>query len=290
MQEKITMKKFIFIFLFTLIIFAFPLQIHPEAYSGMFNFYQKTPSGEHYGLYKYDNVMYLYSESGNDFHRYSGFTRTQKGNRRYYVTGDICKGWRKIKNKWYYFDFSNGNAFSGKKIITGDRYYFNADCSWNGKLSKSAKYTDDFNLTLKIGGMDCNTVTYKIDSINRTFIKTVGKKTEKEINLSDRDIQAIYSMVLSCDITKIKAKVTGYNIENKNLLTGFTPPDDEDNPEDLDYLWTDPETYIFNITLDGNEYMVFGDDSVFLFANSDEIAEKFCQMIWFIKDYDNNIS
>lgn len=286
------MKKFtrIFLCIIIMIILAFSSQIHTEAYSGMFNLYRKSPQGEHYGLYKYDNVMYLYDESGEKYQRYSGFTKTKNGDRRYYVTGDVCKGWRKINKKWYYFDFSDGNAFSGKEIIAGGKYYFNDNFSWSGKLSKNAKYTDDFSLTFKILNMDSDTVTYKVDSINRTFIMDVGEKTKKKIKLSKMDIQAFYSMILSCDITKIKAKVTGYNIENNNLFTGFTPPEDEDNPEDCDYIWSDPEKYIFNITFNGNKYEVFGDDSAFLFVNSDKTVEKFCQMVWFMKDYGNNIS
>lgn len=37
--------------------------------------------------------------------------------------------------------------------------------------------------------------------------------------------------------TDIKARVIGYNIENDNLLTGFTPSPEEDNPYDLDDKW-----------------------------------------------------
>lgn len=292
-QGAIHMKKLIFTILLMTISTMF-LQIDTEAYSGMYRLYRNSPSGEHYGLYKFDNVMYLYDESGVNYQPYSGFTKTSKGNRRLYVTGDICKGWRKIGEKWYYFDFFSGNAMSKKEKIANGYYYFNDDYSWNGKCSKNAVYPDDFSLSLIISNMDSDTVTYNFDSSSRRFIQKVGEKTEKEIKLSKMDIQAVYSMVLSCNIADIKAKVTGYNIEN-DLLTGDTLlksedefGNEEDAPDDTDYIWSDPEMYYFSVTFNGNEYKIIGDDSAFLFIDSDDFAEKFCQMVWFIKDFDKN--
>ena len=96
-------------------------------------------------------------------------------------------------------------------------------------------------------------------------------------------------MLLTTEITDIKARVIGYNIENDNLLTGFTPSPEEDNPEDFDYIWSDPEQYRFEITYNGENYIINGDDSAFLFMYSDKTASKFCHMIWMISDYVNNL-
>ncbi|MGN0603613.1 MAG: hypothetical protein ACI4I2_06515 [Oscillospiraceae bacterium] len=259
------------------------------AYSGTFILYQEKPSGKHYGLYKHDNVMYLYDKSGENYKRYTGFTKTQKGNKRYYVTGDLCKGWRKIDGKWYYFDHSNGNAATGTKTIGGKKYIFNSDGSWSGKRSRSAAYPSDFFVEFRRSNMD-STDFYYIDGKNKTLEIKHDDGTVTSRKMSAADVQAFYSMIIDSGITDIKAPISGFYIENNYLLTGYTPPayegeDEADDPADCDYAWTDPEKYRFDITCGGKSFAVSGDDTAFLFLYSDETASRFCHAICSIYDY-----
>ncbi len=284
------MKKVIIALLSIWLAISF-FQINIYAYSGTFNLYHETPSGSHVGLYKYDNILYKYPEYGQKFEKYTGWTRTGSGKRRYYVTGDICKGWRKINGKWYYFDYSNGNAATGIKIIGGKIYIFNDDNSWSGKRSKSAKYPSDFSIKLIRSDMESETC-FLISGKSKTLKITTQNKeiTEK---MSTADVQAFYSMVLDTGIIDIKSPVNGFHIENNYLLTGYTPPiynveDNEsepDEPADTDYLWTDPERYRFEISCDGESYTITGDDTAFLFAYTENTTAKFCHMIWLFIDY-----
>lgn len=267
-----------------------PLSIQTWAYEGMFTLYQVKPTGTHYGLIKYDNVLYKYDESGENYKKYSGFTTTKSGAKRYYVTGHACKGWRKIDGKWYYFKFSDGAAATGTQVIGGKKYHFNSDGTWSGKRSRSAACPSDFSIKYTINNMDSNDVNVLVDAKSRKFTYTDwdGKVTTKK--MSSADVQVFYSMVKDCGITDIKATVSGFFIENNYLLTGYTPAvgegeDEPDDPADIDYLWTDPEIYDLEITMDGESYSVRGDDTAFLFAFKDKTAEKYCQLLWFINDY-----
>lgn len=267
-----------------------PLSVQAQAYGGMFSLYQEKPTGTHYGFYKLDNVLYKYDNDGVSFSKYSGFTKTKSGGKRYYVTGHVCKGWRKIDGKWYYFKFSDGTAATGTELIGGKKYYFNSDGTWSGKRSRSAAYPSDFSIKYTVSNMDSGGETVLVDAKNRTFTYTDedGKVTAKKI--SKADIQAFYSMVLESGAADIKTEVSGFFIENNCLLTGYTPPvgdgeDEPDDPADTDYLWSDPETYRLEITMNGARYSVSGDDTAFLFAFTDKTAEKFCQLLWFIGDH-----
>ena len=83
-------------------------------------------------------VLYKYDNDGAGYSKYSGFTKTKSGGKRYYVTGHACKGWRKIDGEWYYFRFSDGIAATGTEVIGGKKYYFNSDGTWSGKRSRTA--------------------------------------------------------------------------------------------------------------------------------------------------------
>lgn len=268
----------------------FPLAVQTQAYGGMFSLYQEKPTGTHYGFYKFDNVLYSYDKDGVSYRKYSGFTKTKNGGRRYYVTGHACKGWRRIDGKWYYFKFSDGTAATGVQLIGGKKYYFNSDGTWNGKRSRSAACPSDFSIKYTITNMDSNDVNYLVDAKSKTFRSTDEDGNVKTKKLSKADIQAFYSMVMESGVTEIKTTVSGFFIENNYLLTGYTPPvndgeDEPDDPADTDYLWSDPEIYQLEITMDGESYSVRGDDTAFLFAFTDKIAEKFCQLLWLIDDY-----
>lgn len=284
------MKNLTRIIVFIIILLMFPYTINAGAYSGTFMLFQKAPSGKHYGLYNYDNVMYLYDKSGENYEKYTGFAKTKNGDRRYYVTGHICKGWRKIGEKWYYFDYSKGNAATGAKIIGGKKYVFNSDGSWSGKRSKSAAYPSDFSVKLTFSGMDGKT-SYLIDGKSKTLKITADDGAVTTKKMSKADIQAFYSMISDSGITDIKAPVSGFYIENNYLLTGYTPPvyeneeDEPDDPADTDYWWTDPEILSFEITSGGESYSIIGDDTAFLFAFTDKVASGFCNTIWMFTDY-----
>lgn len=262
------------------------------AYSGTHNLFHKSPEGSHIGLYKCDDILYYYPEYGKEYKKYTGWVRTAGGKRRYYVTGDICKGWRKIKGKWYYFDYSNGNAVTGTHIIGGKKYVFNNDCSWSGKRSKSAKYPSDFSLKFKRIDMEGYT-SYLIDGKSKTLKITNRNGDTATKKMSTADVQVFYSMILDSGATNIKAPVSGFYIENDYLLTGYVPPvyeveDDEgesDDPADIDYWWTDPEEYNLEINYNGENYVITGDDTSFLFAYSDNTTTRFCHMIWMFFDY-----
>lgn len=285
------MKKIFCIILCAMLML--PLSIQTQAYGGMFTFFQEKPTGTHYGLYKCDNVLYKYDESGKNYKKYSGFTTTKSGAKRYYVTGHACKGWRKIDGKWYFFKFSDGTAATGTQAVGGRKYYFNSDGTWSGKRSKSAAYPSDFSIKYVISNMDCCDETILVDAKSRTLSHTDedGNVTTKK--LSKADIQAFYSMVKESGAADIKSTVSGFFIENNYLLTGYAPAvgegeDESDDPADIDYWWTDPEIYKLEITMDEETYSVRGDDTAFLFAFKDKTAEKFCQLLWFLNDYVNS--
>lgn len=267
-----------------------PLSVQAQAYGGMFTLFQEKPTETHYGFYKHDNVLYKYDNDGAGYSKYSGFTKTKSGGKRYYVTGHACKDWRKIDGEWYYFRFSDGIAATGTEVIGGKKYYFNSDGTWSGKRSRTAAYPSDFSIKYTIGNMDSDGEMVLVDAKSRTcsFTDEDGKVTTKK--MSKADIQAFYSMVIESGVADIKTAVNGFFIENNSLLTGYTPhagdgEDEPDDPADTNYWWSDPETYQLEITMNGESYSVRGDDTAFLFAFTDKTAEKFCQLLWFINDY-----
>ncbi|MCI5945492.1 MAG: hypothetical protein MRZ39_01140 [Oscillospiraceae bacterium] len=282
------MKRFLCVIL--CLVLMLPLSVQAQAYGGMFTLFQEKPTETHYGFYKHDNVLYKYDNDGAGYSKYSGFTKTKSGGKRYYVTGHACKGWRKIDGEWYYFRFSDGIAATGTEVIGGKKYYFNSDGTWSGKRSRTAAYPSDFSIKYTIGNMDSDGEMVLVDAKSRTcsFTDEDGKVTTKK--MSKADIQAFYSMVIESGVADIKTAVNGFFIENNSLLTGYTPPagdgeDEPDDPADTDYWWSDPETYQLEITMNGESYSVRGDDTAFLFAFTDKTAEKFCQLLWFINDY-----
>lgn len=287
------MKKLLSIILGLVFALSF-CNIGSSAYSGTFKLYEEMPSGEHYGLYKHDNVMYLYEKDGITCKRYTEFTKNQKGTRRHYVTGHICKGWRKIDGKWFYLDYSDGNAAVGTKVIAGKKYIFNKDGSWTGKRSSSTTYPSNFSIKLTIRDMDSSS-EFLIDGTSRTLKITAEDDTTAAKKISSAHIQAFYSMISVSEISGIKSPVSGFYVENSYLSTGYVSPayedgDEPDDPADTDYLWTDPQRYILEIVCGDESYVVTGDDTAFLFAFTDKTAEKFCHTLWLIKDYRESIN
>jgi len=106
-----------------------------------------------------------------------------------------------------------------------------------------------------------------------------GGKYISPLNISKRDTQVIYSMLVFSGIAELKSKVSVYNTADANPLAAKAPSGGPHNlADDLAVIDVD-------ITLDGKKYFVTGDESAFKYSDVNAAVSGFCQFAWFILDY-----
>lgn len=84
-----------------------------------------------------DGVRYLYSDSGENKGKYTGWAKTSKG-KRYYNKGIMCNNrWLKTQKGKYYYAGNDGYMRTGWAKVSrgkGNYSYFNKNGVWDGKV------------------------------------------------------------------------------------------------------------------------------------------------------------
>lgn len=220
-----------------------------------------------FGDDKYDGYkmryrrMIMCDSDGTYMGMYTGFTRNAKGIR-YYSNGTRFIGWMKFKDGWRHFD-KDGYMSIGKAYISGVPYYFNDNGTWTGKLGKSGKAPESFQIScthdLEIEGYAIGYDPEKVEIYyTENFqINSDGQiawgETVRNITLSAVDRQVLYSVFKES------------NAENADLtkpfdydyLTNFM---DKNNRNKDGYIKTfnnyDEIVWNINVSVDGEKYSI----------------------------------
>lgn len=181
-----------------------------------------VPASDKAGMRLINGIMVKRDSTG--VHPYTGRANV-KENVRYYDTGIMWTGWRKIGGKWYYFDPDNDGFMATEKAETAaGTYYFDEDGAWNGKLSGKAKMPDNFAFSISETAYGR---TFEINSGKKLLIISEWEESDgrRKINITKSDMQIFYDMAVSCGITDMKRNMKGsdlaerLNIQRENEVT-----------------------------------------------------------------------
>ncbi|MCH5193621.1 MAG: hypothetical protein J1F11_06645 [Oscillospiraceae bacterium] len=215
-----------------------------------------------------DNILTKTDKSGT--YGYTGKVKIG-GKTKFYDNGIRWTGWRKIKDKWYYFDPDNdGIMAEGKAKTSLGYYYLDEDGAWNGKLSKSAKYPDDFDFMMSdyvaesMSGCEINTF--------EGLIKVPDMYNDdhsRKIKLSKKDKQIFYDVIMNCNLSEIK---DGLYWRYLYEINADSFGEDESVAGDV----TDANEYTTKFTANGKTYEIHGGYEMYWYysyENSTEVRD-----------------
>lgn len=231
------------------------------------------------GLEFYGNVLVKTDESGS--YGYTGRVRV-KGKTKFYDNGFQWMGWRKLGGKWYYFDPANDGVMAEEKVKTAlGTYYLDEDGAWNGKVSRSALYPEDFGFEVSDWGYGYG---FEIGTFDSTFMEThfvEDADVVKGINIPKRDLQIFYDTAWSCGLTSIDEELYGAKLYERSAQKKI----DEESGAIVDGEPTDINHYTVKLSVNGKAYTVKGNWTMYRYYDEFEKVRDFAYFLAFTKSY-----
>lgn len=222
-----------------------------------------------------DGILVKTDENGS--YGYTGRVKIN-GDVKFYDNGIMWTGWRKLSGKWYYFDPVNNGVMAADKAKTAlGYYYFDEDGAWNGRLSRSAVYPEDIGFAMSENTAMSDIFGYEINTFDGslTVPGVYSDDDTRSINISKRDMQIFYDVVMSCKLTEVNADMTGYGIIKR------LPPD----PDALYMESDDTPQYDSSFTVKGKSFTIKGDYDMFQFYDQNEDVRNFAYFRAFVDRY-----
>lgn len=232
------------------------------------------------GLSFYGELLVMTDDNGSN--GYTGLIKLGD-KKKYYETGYLWTGWRKIGGKWYYFDPDNGGVMAEEKAKTAlGTYYLDEDGAWNGKVSRSALLPDDFTMIWELEKLGNESVMFNTSANSITFHSSnqgfyeidsdINFHAVEEFTMSRMDKQIFYDVLMSCGLNRDLA-LSGYEI-SKTV------------PDDFYYTYYDYcDTYDIFFDENDNHWRTYGDENMYQFYGINEDVRNFAYFMAFTRSY-----